>query len=112
MRFSGELIEGHKGVRVVLVPFDPTSEWGEPTRLAGRRHGWPVRGTANGVAFDGYVGERWGRFFIILEGHEVGETIDVAVKPSAKALAHAIEADHPAQGRARYRNARASGRSS
>jgi hypothetical protein len=78
-RFESELVEGHKGVTVALVPFDPEEKWGEkPVRLAGRRHGWLVRGTLNGVAFDGYIGERWGRFFIIVE-RELREAADVSV---------------------------------
>ena len=31
------------------------------------RMGWVITGTANGVRFDGYIGERWGRFFIIID---------------------------------------------
>jgi hypothetical protein len=89
-RFEAELVEGHKGVTVVLVPFDPEKEWGrEPVRLAGRRHGWLVRGTLDGVAFDGYIGERWGRFFIIVERElrraadvSVGESVTVVVEPT------------------------------
>lgn len=88
--FEAELVEGHKGVTVVIVPFDPEEQWSrKPVRLAGRRHGWPVAGTINRVAFDGYVGERWGRFFIVVEpetrasaGLTVGDTAAVAVAPS------------------------------
>ncbi|HVQ63578.1 MAG TPA: hypothetical protein VMT78_03515, partial [Terriglobia bacterium] len=59
--FNAELIKGHKGVTVVLVPFDPEEGWSrKPVRLHERRHGWLIRGTANGVPFDGYIGERWG----------------------------------------------------
>ena len=59
VRFEAELIQGHKGVTVVLVPFDPEERWSlKPVRLAGRRHGWVVAGTANGIAFEGYIGER------------------------------------------------------
>ncbi|HVR64294.1 MAG TPA: DUF1905 domain-containing protein [Polyangia bacterium] len=89
-RFDAELVEGHKGVTVVIVPFDPEEQWSrKPARLAGRRHGWPVAGTINRIGFDGYVGERWGRFFIIVEpemraaaGLTVGDTVAVAVAPS------------------------------
>jgi len=43
VRFNAELIEGHKGVTVVLVPFDPEKMWlQKPIRLYGRRHGWLV----------------------------------------------------------------------
>lgn len=64
--FNAELIKGHNGVTVVFVPFDPEEGWSrKPVRLHERRHGWLIRGTANGIPFDGYIGERWGRFFIV-----------------------------------------------
>jgi hypothetical protein len=99
--FEAELIEGHKGVTVVVVPFDPEQVFGtKPVRLAGRRHGWLVRGTADGVAFDGYIGERWGRFFLTVEPTlrlaarlSVGDTRSIVVSPTAAAttLAKACE---------------------
>lgn len=99
-RFEAELIEGHKGVTAVLVPFDPEKEWSrKPVRLAGRRHGWLVRGTLDGVAFDGYIGERWGRFFIIVERElcrradvSLGDPVAVVVEPTSdrRVLARAL----------------------
>jgi hypothetical protein len=99
-RFEAELIEGHKGVTVVIVPFDPEQAWSrKPVRLAGRRHGWLVSGTANGARFDGYVGDRWGRFFIIVDDElraaaevAVGDVLTMVVQPttSARALARAL----------------------
>jgi hypothetical protein len=88
--FQAELIEGHKGVTVVIVPFDPEAGWSQkPVRLAGRRHGWLITGTVNGVAFDGYIGDRWGRFFTIIDpdlrkraGVSVGDTLSMAVQPT------------------------------
>jgi hypothetical protein len=101
VRFESELLAGHKGVVVAVVPFDPETEFRrKPTRLAGRRHGWPVRATANGVPFDGYVGDRWGRFFITLDaevrdaaGIDVGDVVAITVAPSSdpKVVAAAIE---------------------
>ena len=101
VRFEAELIQGHKGVTVVLVPFDPEEKWSlKPMRLAGRRHGWVVAGSANGIAFDGYIGERWNRFFIIIEKNlreaakvSPGDTLKMMVQPtsSAGALAKALE---------------------
>jgi hypothetical protein len=90
-RFEAELIEGHKGVTVVIVPFDPELQWSrKPVRLDARRHGWPIAGTANGARFDGFIGERWGRFFIIVEpalrgsaGVAVGDTLALVVAPTA-----------------------------
>jgi hypothetical protein len=89
--FNAELIKGHKGVTVVLVPFDPEEGWSrKPVRLHERRHGWLIRGTANGVPFDGYIGERWGRFFIIIDrelreaaGASVGDTLRMVIQPTA-----------------------------
>src|SRR5262245_39165278 len=57
VRFEAELVEGHKGVTVVLVPFDPEKRWSlKPVRLDARRHGWLVAGSANGIDFEGYIG--------------------------------------------------------
>jgi hypothetical protein len=112
-RFEAELIEGHKGVTVVIAPFDPEEKWAcKPVRLAGRRHGWLVRGRLDGVAFDGYIGERWGRFFIIVERDlrqaadvAVGETVSVVVSPSAarrvleRALAQSTRTTQPKKAR-------------
>jgi hypothetical protein len=101
VRFEAELIEGHKGVTVVLVPFDPEEKWSlKPVRLAGRRHGWLVTGTVNGVAFDGYIGERWNRFFIMIDRDlrgaaevAVGDTLKMIVESTSSAgtLARARE---------------------
>ena len=100
VRFEAELIEGHKAVTVVLVPFDPEQKWSlKPMRLAGRRHGWVIAASANGVAFDGYIGERWNRFFIIIEKNlreaakvSPGDKLKMTVRPSssADALAAAL----------------------
>src|SRR5262245_65063675 len=101
MQFDAKLIQGHKGVTVVLVPFDPEEQWSlKPVRLVGRRHGWVVAGSANGIAFDGYIGERWNRFFIIIEKNlreaakvSVGDKLEMTVRPTpnAGALAKALE---------------------
>src|SRR5262245_1769535 len=100
VQFEAELILGHKGVTVVLVPFDPEQKWSlKPVRLAGRRHGWVISGSANGVAFDGYIGERWNRFFIIIDKNlresaqvSLGDILKMTVRPtsSAGALATAL----------------------
>ena len=88
--FEAQLVEGHKGVTVVILPFDPEEGWSlKPVQLESRRHGWLITGTANGVRFDGYVGERWGRFFIIIDpelredaGISVGDTLRMRVQPT------------------------------
>ena len=89
-RFKAALFEGHKGVTAVLVPFDPEEIWGlKPVKLAPRRDGWLVTGTVNRVRFDGYIGFRWGRFFIIIEPELrsasnllVGDTLSLVVEPT------------------------------
>jgi len=88
--FEAELIEGHKGVTAVIVPFDPEEGWSvKPVRLASRRHGWLVTGTVNRIRFDGYIGERWGRFFITIDPElrkkarvSVGDTLRVTIQPT------------------------------
>jgi hypothetical protein len=89
--FVAELIEGHKSVTVVIVPFDPEEGWSQkPVRLDSRRHGWLITGTVNGVPFDGYIGERCERFFIIIEPElreaarvSVGDKLKMTVQPTA-----------------------------
>jgi hypothetical protein len=98
-RFEAELFEGHKGVTAVLVPFDPEDVWQlKPVKLDPRRDGWLVKGTVNRTRFDGYIGYRWGRFFIMIEPElrsaakvSVGDTLSMVVEPTAtaKALAKA-----------------------
>jgi len=98
VRFEAELIVGHKGVTVVLVPFDPEKKWAmKPVRLAGRRHGWLITGTANGIPFDSYIGERWNRFFIIIDSSlrdaanvAVGNTLKMVVEPSSNPRVYAL----------------------
>ena len=93
VQFEAELIEGHKKVTVVLVPFDPEARWSKkPVRLEGRRHGWLVTGSANGVQFDGYIGERWNRYFIIIDSAlrdaakvVVGDTLKMSIEPTSNA---------------------------
>src|SRR6478672_3615625 len=97
VQFEAELIEGHKGVTVVLVHFDPESMWSsKPVRLEGNRHGWLITGRANGVPFEGYIGERWNRFFIIIDSAlrdaanvAVGDTLKMSIEPTSSASVYA-----------------------
>jgi hypothetical protein len=99
--FEAELIEGHKGVTAVIVPFNPEEGWSrKPVRLAERTHGWLVSGTVNRVQLDGYIGERWGRFFITIDRElreaarvAVGDILKVFVQPtnSQKVYERALE---------------------
>jgi hypothetical protein len=96
--FEAALFEGHKGVTAVIVPFDPRAVWElEPTELDPRREGWLVAGTVNGVTFEGWIGFRWGRFFLIVDAAlraaaevEVGDPLEIAVAPTTSATALAI----------------------
>lgn len=93
-KFRAELLTGHKGA-AVLVPFDPAKAWGSrPVRVAsaayGLRPGHLIRASLNGHAFDGWIGHRWGNFFILVDprlqkaaGVEVGDMVEVAVAPRA-----------------------------
>jgi hypothetical protein len=95
--FDAELILGHKGVTAVIVPFDPEAAWAQkPARLAGRRHGWLVTGDVGGAPFEGYIGERWGKFFITVDEElraaaklAVGDVVTVRVAPTTSAAVHA-----------------------
>ena len=96
--FEAGLILGHKGVMAVIVPFDPEEGWGlKPVRLAGRRHGWLVTGTVNRVQLDGYIGERWGRFFITIDdelcataGVKVGDRLKIVVEPTQNSAVYEL----------------------
>ncbi len=100
-RFEAEVIAGHKGVVALIVPFDPEDVLRrKPVRLAGRRHGWLIEGAVNGVTLTGYIGERWGRFFVMLDddvreaaGIAVGDDVTVVVRPTSSrtVLAKAFE---------------------
>jgi hypothetical protein len=112
-RFEAALFEGHKAVTAVIVPFDPEEVWGlKPVRLASRRDGWLVKGTVNGTRFEGYIGFRWARFFIIIEAELrsaaklfVGDTLSVVVEPTTtlKALAKARKQSEAATAPSRNR---------
>ena len=113
-RFEAGVVLGHKGVVAAIVPFDPEETFAcKPVRLAGRRHGWLVEGTVAGVAFDGYIGERWGRFFVTLDEPLLreakvshGETTVLVLRPTdaretfAKALQQSKLTTQPSKARA------------
>src|SRR5690242_9232440 len=100
-RFAAALIQGHKGITAVIVPFDPKDVWAlEPLMLDDRRYGWLVRGSMNGAPFDGWIGHRWGRHFIMVDAElrraasvSLGDAVEVVIRPtkSRKALAIALE---------------------
>jgi hypothetical protein len=88
-RFRGEILEGHKGC-AVEVPFDPARRFGiEKARLRPGRFGHRVRGTVNGVAFDGAIVPRMKRFWLELDAATLkraklaaGDTASVALEPA------------------------------
>lgn len=98
-RFTAEIVQGHKGVMAVIVPFDPRVVWdAEPVALDDRREGWLVTGTMNRAKFDGWIGLRWGRHFILVDddlarraeagvGDQVTVVVDSTDRPSALAVA-------------------------
>ncbi len=96
--FTGELVVGHKGVHAVIVPFAPEEVWtAKPVPLDERREGWLIEGTVNGVHFEGWIGLRWGRHFIILDeslreraGVAPGDTVELAIAPTRSKSALAI----------------------
>jgi hypothetical protein len=94
-RFRAEVEVGHKDTHVVIAPFDPTAVWASltpvPTPLEHdprEGNGWRVHGHVAGALFDGYVGRRYGRTFIVLTpafrgaaGIHAGDTVDVVIAP-------------------------------
>jgi hypothetical protein len=114
--FTAELEMGHKGA-AVIVPFDPEETWGigpvpVASREYGERPGWPVRGALNGRAFDGWIGHRWGRFFVLVPaalqraaGVRPGDLCACALSPAAppKAAKRAAPAKRKAKPHPRRR---------
>lgn len=94
-KFKTELEAGHKGA-AVIVPFDPGEVWGAPPRqivskIYGKRPGHVVKGRLNGHPFEGWIGHRWGRFFILVDddlqeaaGVSVGDSVEVSVELKAE----------------------------
>jgi hypothetical protein len=90
--FVAELLMGHKGA-AVIVPFDPGAVWGTRPVEHGVlpwRTGHLVRGFVNGVPFEGWIGRRWGRFFLLVDeelqrnaGAGIGDMLQVVVEPRA-----------------------------
>ena len=87
-RFRAEVEMGHKGA-AVIVPFDPAKAWGTaPKKVLGEAIGHLVRGTVNGAPFEGFIGHRWGRFFILTDdallraaGAKPEDVVEVVVTP-------------------------------
>jgi Domain of unknown function (DUF1905) len=87
--FHAEILDGHKGA-AVIVPFDPAAEWGStPAAVpAPWKLGHLVRGTLAGQRFDGWIGKRWGRHFLLVDealqrqaGITIGDVVIVSLSP-------------------------------
>jgi hypothetical protein len=101
--FETELMMGHKGA-AVIVPFDPAELWRvEPVQVPsaeyGERPGFLVAASIEGFRFDGWIGSRWGRFFMIVSPQvrkaakvSVGDVVHVEVTPRGSSAAPKIGA--------------------
>ena len=101
VRFESELIMGHKNIAAVLVPFSPERVWkSTPVMVDAPYSRKPqaahlVAGTLDGTPFEGWIGKRWGRRFIIVDqalrkraGVAVGDVVELVVsarRPEAPA---------------------------
>lgn len=94
-RFHAEILEGHKGA-AVIVPFDPAEEWkAKPSAVpAPYKTGHLIKGTLNDEPFEGFIGKRWGRQFILVDaalqkraGTKAGDVVIVKVSPRTTAAA-------------------------
>jgi hypothetical protein len=92
--FETELIMGHKNIAAVLVPFAPERVWkATPVKIDAPYSRKPqdaylVRATIDGTPFDGWIGKRWGRRFIIIDqalrkraAVSIGDLVEVTVEP-------------------------------
>lgn len=88
-RFLAELLDGHKGT-AVIVPFDPAKVWKvKPVTVpAPWKSGYLVQGRMNDTPFEGWIGRRWGRWFILVDktlkkqmGAKTGDVVSVAIAP-------------------------------
>jgi hypothetical protein len=119
-KFTATIDVGHDDVHYVEVPFHPKDEWQlEPVKIPRPKDprggkGWLVSGTIEGVKFEGHIGHRYGRTYLILDetlrklaGVSAGDNVTIAVKP----LAAATEAtSKPARPKVRRAKTKASAR--
>lgn len=94
--FQAEVVVGHKDTHVVIVPFDPAQRWPDARPVPLSRdddprggRGWAVTGTVDGAPFDGFVGRRYGRSYLILspgfrQARQIdeGDVVDVELAPA------------------------------
>lgn len=93
-RFTGILLEGHKGA-AVEVPFDPRERWNrDAVALWPGRRGWPVAGEVGGVRFESAIVARSRRYWLLV-GEDlcraaklaVGDSVRLAIDPGPSATA-------------------------
>ena len=87
--FHAEILNGHKGA-AVIVPFDPAKIWEvEPAALPNPwKSGFLVQGKMNQTAFEGWIGHRWRRNFILIDKAllrrmraSIGDVVLISVTP-------------------------------
>lgn len=88
-RFHAQILDGHKGA-AVIVPFDPAKIWRvEPAAVpAPWKKGYLITGKINRTRFEGWIGNRWGRNFILVDEAllkrtrtNIGDVVRFAVYP-------------------------------
>ncbi len=87
--FHAQILDGHKGA-AVIVPFDPAKIWhAEPAAVpAPWKKGYLVSGKINRTGFKGWIGNRWGRNFILVDEAllkkartDIGDVVRMTVSP-------------------------------
>ena len=80
-KFSTAVEAGHKGLVYIRIPFDPSVTWDVRTRHF-------VRGSLNGCSFEGEVGFRRRKFYMLLDEElqrvaklSPGDNVEVAMEP-------------------------------
>lgn len=85
-KFEPKVEAGERGRVFITIPFDPSEEWGAKSRHY-------VKGTINGVPFEGSLGAKKGVFIMPLNkeiqsktGATPGEKIKVVMEPGVAGL--------------------------
>jgi hypothetical protein len=80
-KFATAVEAGHKGLVYIRIPFDPSVTWDVRPRHF-------VRGSLNGCAFEGEVGFRRRKFYMLLDEElqrvaklSPGDNVEVAMEP-------------------------------
>ncbi|MFL5358142.1 DUF1905 domain-containing protein [Archangium sp.] len=80
-KFATAVEAGHKGLVYIRIPFDPSVTWDVRTRHF-------VRGRLNGCSFEGEIGFRRRKFYMLLDEElqraaklSPGDTVEAAMEP-------------------------------